>query len=245
MNQDTINGIRAYAGLYNDLRAISSDCHYYLTPDRLKGLDAEFEGLNGIVEAVGSDPDKEGIKRMLWGFAGADWPGLLSLSGKAVEKWVNGMLTQTTKPREEIVERVEAFKVLLGKINNQTQRIAGVLGLKYPIDQKEARAIFKEEVIKGGKWKRILAVLDDFKNSNPSKREVALWAFYIWGIHSKERNKEQERVVNYTTFTAFHRDFAKLLGVEAGQYKHNYLGKYVEANKDDYLKTTMQLIGKL
>lgn len=228
MNQDTINGIRAYAGLYNDLRAISGDCHYYLTPDRLKGLDAEFEGLNGIVEAVGSDPDKEGIKRMLWGFAGADWPGLLSLSGKAVEKWVNGMLTQTTKPREEIVERVEAFKVLLGKINNQTQRIAGAVGLAVAIDPVEAGKFFREEYIKSKKYKRYLAVLYEFRKGNPDKMDVALVAYYIKG--TAWANKTRAKIV-----AKWMRDFYRLLGI-AGDcpYRPNKIGKYIDEHKAKY-----------
>lgn len=233
MNQDTINGIRSYANLLNDLRAISNNSHYYLTPDRLKALEAELKALNGIVEAVGKDADKEGIKRMLWAFAGADWPGLLSLSGKREESWVNGMLTQTTKPREEIVERVETFKVLLTKMNRITRRIAGAVGLAVPIDPVELAGLFYPDFVESTNWQECIDRLEEFKKGNPGKRDVAILAHYI------KSSKFSVGDTGADGWREWYNNFCNILGVEAGTYKHSQIGVYIDNEYDHYMQIVM------
>ena len=146
------------------------------------------------------------------------------------------MLTQTTKPREEIVERVEDFKTLLGKMNSITTKIAGAVGLSVPIDPVEAGKYFKSEFVKSKRWGRFVAKLQAFSNSKPSKFDVALVAHYIKGTKWAKAPR---------IWSKWERAFAGLLGMEAGGYKPNKIEQYKMANSKAYGRLMEKTLGAL
>lgn len=225
MEQDTTDLLRLYAELFFDLRAISSDFHYYLTPDRLKGLEADYRRLNGLLKAVEEDADKEGIKRMLWSWISPEWPLLLAV--KKRDMWVRWMLTQTTRPQEELEARVDAFKGVLAEVNSLTTRIAGAIGLAVPIDPVEAGKFFKPDFVRSKNWGRYLAELHKFREGNPGKQEIALVAYYIKGTKwaSGARKKNVARWM---------RDFFRLLGAGDCSYNASKLGAYIDLHPEKY-----------
>lgn len=229
MEQATIDSIKRYAYFFNDLRGIANNNHYQLTQDRLKGLEAEFEALNGIIEDIKADPDREGAKVMLKGWAGLSWPVMLALSAKEEEQYKWGLAVNfPSKPQHEIEGILQALMDLLARCNRLTTRIAGAVGLMAPIDPVEAGAFFFDDFVRSDKWQRYLDKLDDFRASVPSKRAVAILAFYLKGTKMARRAK---------SWKGWHGDFCNLLGVDAGTYKSAQIELYCSdpQNEKEYL----------
>lgn len=233
MNQDTINGIRAYAGLYWDLRRILDNCNHPLDPDSLNELEARLRALNGIVEAIKADPDKEGIRIMLKRWGGRGWPEMLGLSSKAKERLEDGVLLWSSLPQQALEQRVEAFKVLLTKLNRITRRIAGAVGIAVPIDPVELAGLFYSDFVESNKWQECIDRLEDFKKGNPGKRDVAILAHYI------KSSKFSVGDTGADGWKEWYNSFCNTLGVEAGTYKHSQIGVYIDTEYDHYMQIVM------
>lgn len=226
MNQDNIDGYKAYAYLYIDLWRILGDCYLNPTPDHIKGLEARFEALNGIVEAIKADPDKEGIKGQIWDITGVNWPGLLRLSGEDVKKRERAMHRH---PREEIVERVEDFKRVLAGVNGLTMQIARRLGLFMGIDPEEAKAFFKRDFTKKKEFKKIVRELEAFVRRGPQKKEVAVLAFYLEGQTAANFHSGQYSHAKWLN------DFYHLCWIDGDcNYKFNWYDKFMKKHPETY-----------
>ena len=238
MEQATIDSIRQYAEFFNDLRRIAGDSNYYLTQDRIKALGAEFERLNGIVGVIKTDPDREGVKRMLWGWIGPGWPVMLWLSEREEELYKRALFGISTKPQQEIEALFGEFKGVLLKCNQLTKKMAGAVGLMGPIDPVEAGAFFFDDFVRSDRWPDYLHKLDEFRASKPSKRDIAVLAYYLRGAKMTR---------SQTGWKAWYNKFCKLLRVDAGTYKYNQIEVYCSDYKNEgaYLRVVGPFMGIL
>ncbi len=224
MEQATIEGIRQYAGFFNDLRGIATSNHYPLPQDRLKGLEAEFGALSGIVEVVKADPDKDRARVMLWGWAGESWPVLLSLQ-KRVDRTRAMMVQNPKRSQQEIEATLDAFKDLIRRVNDMTCQIGKALGLVLPI-----REIEVVELMEGAKCKKakLAKVLEEYKRGRHTKRDTAIIGLYLYNI--VRDSKEGEPRQSYKEFLG---NLAGLLNEAPGEYKESYLRGWMGKNKDE------------